>query len=340
MDTTDLSIRHPRYDLRSWDVVVFAEAAFFAVLSAAFPQSGSVSVLGRILPRGYISFMIAMGIGMLALLAPLVDRNKAAPFFRFLRTFYPQAATAFFFTEAIILSTLVFHGQSHDQVFMNLDQALFGFQPAVVFGPSFYSSVWLNELMFGSYFFYYAMLAITPWIPWFTGKKQEAERFVFAFALFSGFFDVFYVLFRVQGPKYWLPQLRSVWYSQFEGGLFVPFFQHLFDQATLSGAAFPSSHVSEATLFTILAARIDKRLLYLYVPLSALIAMATVYIYAHWAVDVLGGLICGLLLTPIVLKAFGPFEAAGGRIGTMLGQLAQPSVNQNTKRRSGGKIRP
>lgn len=337
MDTPDIGIRPPRYDLRSWDIVVFAEAAFFAVLSVAFPHSGSVSLMGKIVPRGYLSFLMALGIGMLAILAPFVDRKRAHPLLRFLRTFYPQAATAFFFTESIILSAMVFGGRSHDQLFMNLDQSLFGFQPAAVFGPSFYGTAWLNELMFGAYFFYYALLVFTPWIPYFTGKKLEAERYVFAFALFSGAFDVFYTLFRVQGPKYWLPELRSAWYENFEGGPFVAFFQNLFNGATLSGAAFPSSHVSEATLFTILAARIDKRLLYLYVPLSALIAMSTVYIYAHWAVDVLGGLICGLVLTPLALKAFKPAETLGTRLGQSFGQLALSPSGQG-KRRAGDKL--
>ena len=50
---------------------------------------------------------------------------------------------------------------------------------------------------------------------------------------------VFYVAFRVMGPKYYLPDLHSAWYSDFNGGIITHFFQKAFRYTTLSGAAFP-----------------------------------------------------------------------------------------------------
>jgi len=298
-----------RYDLRTWDVIVFVQAAAFAALSLAYPDSGTVALFGRAIPRGWLTAAFSAAIALIPLLVPLVDMSGSPWFVRFLRTFYPQATTAFFFTEAIVLSTMVFGGFSHDPFFAGIDQAAFGFQPARVFSSSLWQHAWINELMFFSYFSYYVFLAVTPWIPWFTGRREEAERQLFAFALFSGFWDLFYVFFRVQGPKCWFDDLRELWYGHFDGGFFTQFFQGLFANATLSGAAFPSSHVSEMVMFTLFAARVDRRLLYLYVPFSTLVAAATVYLYAHYAVDILGGLAAGLLLAPLALKAQDPFQA-------------------------------
>lgn len=323
-----------KYVLRSWDLIVLIEALIFAVFSFLFPHTGKIVVLGYFIPRGWVYSCLSLLFALMACLAPLLDTIRIPKIIRFVRTFYPQALSAFFFTEAIMLSSQVFSGYSHDAFFMKMDGLTFGFQPALVFGPGFFDRVWLNELMFGSYFSYYALLAITPWIPWFTGKQKEAERQLFAFALFSGIFDIFYIFFRVQGPKYWVERLYSHGYDPFQGGLFVNFFKGLFKTTTLSGAAFPSSHVAESVLFCFLIARTDKRLLYLYIPATMLISVATVYIYAHWAVDVFGGLIFALLLYPFMIRAFDPLEAIGKNLGHSLPDRAFLSQEKTAVRES------
>ena len=56
-------------------------------------------------------------------------------------------------------------------------------------------------------------------------------------------------------------------------------------------AAFPSSHIGISTLLLLLARRHAPKLLYVLVPLWALLCCATVYIQAHYVVDAIAGLI-------------------------------------------------
>ena len=62
-------------------------------------------------------------------------------------------------------------------------------------------------------------------------------------------------------------------------------------------AAFPSSHVGVTTILLLLAwhAR-NRKLLYTLLPFYVLMCFATVYIQAHYAVDVIGGWISALVI--------------------------------------------
>jgi len=126
--------------------------------------------------------------------------------------------------------------------------------------------------------------------------------------------STWYVFFRVQGPKYWLPDLRTAWYTAFEGGLFVRLFQNTLAATTLSGAAFPSTHVI-LTLTTLgLAQKNDKRLFALYLPVACLILVSTVYIRAHYATDVLGGALVAATLSPLCYSAYGRADRLAARL--------------------------
>lgn len=302
------------YRPRAADIILAAQSLVFSILSFCFPDSGVVTAAGIILSRGAVMGVAILAIGAFAMLIPFVDERRSPGWLSFIRNFYPQAVTGLFFLEAIILSSLIFDGYSWDWLFARLDAWVFGFQPSREFSRALSSSPFVNELMFGSYFMYYVVMAVTPWIPWFLGRRDEAKRMVFALVAMMAIFDLWYVFFRVQGPKYWFGDLHALWYSEFHGGLFVRFFQALFESATLSGAAFPSSHVAGMTLFTFMAARIDRRLAAAYGVLTALVMAATVYLYAHYAVDAIAGLLISLALSPILLRAYDGAEALAARL--------------------------
>jgi membrane-associated phospholipid phosphatase len=217
----------------------------------------------------------------------------------FVRTYYPQPLIAVFFPESILLSAQALGGLSHDDFFMAADQAIFGFQPAREFSRTFGHLPWLNEIMFGVYIAYFAFMVFAIWIPYFKGDRAEGERQIFVVATMMAVVSVWYVFFRVQGPKYWLPDLREAWYDGFTGGFFVGLFQNTLSHATLSGAAFPSTHVILTLTTLALAFRNDRRFFAFYVPVAVLILCSTVYIYAHWAVDILGGIAFVAIFAPL-----------------------------------------
>jgi membrane-associated phospholipid phosphatase len=310
--------------LKAHDLVTAALAILFALFSLAWPDTGIESLFDASFDRGFLMAAVYLAIALLALLFPLIESVLArlgsgiARIAGFLHTYYPEAFISLFFTDAILLSARAMGGYSHDDLFVRADQAIFGCQPSRELARALGSQAWINELMFGSYFAYFAFMALTIWIPYFKGDRREGERQMFVVAAVMAMACVWYVFFRVQGPKYWLPDLRAAWYESFEGGLFVRLFQNSLARATLSGAAFPSTHVI-LTLTTLgLAYRNDKRFFALYLPVACLILLATVYIRAHYATDALGGILVAATLSPLCYKLGGKAELLASKLSGYL----------------------
>jgi membrane-associated phospholipid phosphatase len=311
-------ITHPKIErrygagYRPYDLLMACILSLFALFSFLWPNTqGSALAEAGFAPRG---FLVGLAFALLALvvlvLAPR-DYSRSHWLVRFVRAFYPQALFGFLFMEAIKLSALALGGHSHDDFFAGLDMAAFGMQPAIAFSAALKALPWWNELMFGSYFSYYVLLAITPWLPWLRGDEREAEREISFLSAYMLIVFSFYVFFRVQGPKYWVPELAAIGYADFAGGPITAFMRGVLEGSVLSGAAFPSSHAAGALMLCFFIARTSRRLLPLYGILLVLISLSTVYIRAHWAVDIIGGFVVALALMPLL----GLVHRLLGRIG-------------------------
>jgi membrane-associated phospholipid phosphatase len=284
------------------DIPIVVASLVFATASFAFPDTGVIGALGLRVPRGYVMGALFALFAAAGILAGFLPPSRELKFWSFIRLFYPQAFLISFFTESILLSSRVFGGVSYDAVFAAFDQRLFGFQPAREFHELFESSPAVNELMYGSYFLYFVLLTVTPWIAWLAGRREEAGKLLFVSAVAMMAISIFYIFFRVQGPKYYFEDLHDAWYGGIRGGIFVSFFQRLFSTAVLSGAAFPSTHVAMTAVTVYIAYRIDRRLLAPYLVALALIVSSTIYIYAHYVADIIGGLAYALAAVPLASR--------------------------------------
>ncbi|MDA8426344.1 MAG: phosphatase PAP2 family protein [Treponema sp.] len=290
-----------RYRPLAQDFILAFLSLVFAVCSFAFPRTGWPDSSG--FPRGDLMGLAFLGTAALSLLAPFVG-EEAPAILRFLRTFYPQALMPLFFQESILLSVETFRGRTFDAQIAAIDQAIFGYQPARWFHHALDSFPAINELMFASYFLYYIIFSVTPWLIYFSGREEDSRRVMFVLSAMMALIFIWYLFFRVEGPKYWFEDLRRKAYGEFQGGFFVHFFQGVFRSTPLYGAAFPSTHVAFTLLMLISAARLDRRLLWAYVPGLTLVGCATVYLYAHYFTDVLGGLAVTALLEPLLWRAY------------------------------------
>jgi membrane-associated phospholipid phosphatase len=286
------------------DIVIIIASTIFAMTSFAFPATGVFTIFGLAVERGYVMASVFILFAATGLAVGFLPPSNQPKFFSFIRLFYPQAFLVLFFTESIMLSSQVFGGVSHDAAFAAADEWLFGFQPAREFHKAFDSNPLVNELMYGAYFTYFVLLITIPWLGWILGRREEARKLLFVSVLAMVTLSTFYIFFRVQGPKYYFPDLHSVWYNEIKGGIFVRFFQGLFSTAVLSGAAFPSTHVAMTAVTGYIAYRIDKRLLPPYLVVSFFILASTVYIYAHYFVDILGGLAYALAAVPLTSRLY------------------------------------
>lgn len=216
---------------------------------------------------------------------------------KFLRYFYPLIFTVYFYGETGYYNNIFF--ADLDSLFIHAEDYLFGFQPSLWFSAA-YSAIWFNELMFFSYFSFYLIIFGFSLALYFK-KNQEFEKafFIIIFSLYS--YYLFFVLFPVVGPQfYYPPEFAGIPHPLFFGKL-MQVIQEIGETPT---GAFPSSHVGLSWIILIIASKTYKKLLFIIYPLAILICYSTVYIKAHYFIDVLAGFISAPFLYYAGLKIY------------------------------------
>lgn len=215
---------------------------------------------------------------------------------QFLRLFYGQIFYAFYFPECINLSQLFYNHKSLDSIFAYLDFIIFHYQPAVEFSKPFIANRYINELFFFSYFIYYLLITAGWWILFSKKKIKLAHYCFFITTLSFGFLYIWYTFFPVKGPKFYIESLHNIWYSNFQGFYFTELMKRIFNSSNLAGAAFPSSHVAISLIALFLNRIYNKNLSPIIFPLTITLMLSTVYLYAHYFVDVIGGIFAAIVL--------------------------------------------
>lgn len=203
-----------------------------------------------------------------------------------------------------------------DHVFAQWEQNLFGCQPSLLFSQVVPYG-WFSELMCLGYVSYFPLIATVTLYYFF---KRYKEFQLATFVILTSFFIYYFIfiLLPVTGPQFYylavgtdkiaagiFPNLGD-WFLTHSERMAAPgwkegFFYHLLDIAHDAGerptAAFPSSHVGVTTVLMMLALRTrSSRLIFGMLPFYLLMCLSTVYIYAHYAIDAIAGLITGILL--------------------------------------------
>ncbi len=212
-----------------------------------------------------------------------------------------------------------------DYVFAAADRALFGCQPSIQFSLWLPQKLW-SELFHMGYFAYYPMIFLTVLAPLFTDRRLFART---AFVVLCSFFLYYliYLFLPVAGPQYYF---HAVGFEVIESGHFPHlgdyfryhtelaaspgpegFFRELVESTQKSGerptAAFPSSHVGMSTVLMMLLWRNRRYLFAIALPFYFFLCCATVYIQAHYLIDVFGGLVTAVIfffLTSCIWQKF------------------------------------
>jgi len=207
-----------------------------------------------------------------------------------------------------------------DHVFAGYEQQLFHCQPALLFSQ-YVSNPLFSELMHLGYASYYPLIAIVVFY-YFIYRYKEFGRAAFIILASFMVYYVIFVLLPVTGPQYYylaagteqiaqghFPDVGD-YFASHSQALTMPgwkdgFFYQCVASAHEAGerptAAFPSSHVGVTTILLLLAwhAR-SRKLLYSLVPFYVLMCFATVYIQAHYAIDVIGGWISAIVIYAVL----------------------------------------
>lgn len=203
-----------------------------------------------------------------------------------------------------------------DHLFASWEQNLFGCQPALHF-HSVCSWKVFSELMHLGYSSYYPMIgAVVLYCLLYKYEMMERAATVIMTSFFV--YYIIYIAIPVTGPQYYFlaagmdniaagvfPDVYNYFMNHCEslplpgwnGGFFYDMVQSAHDAGERPTAAFPSSHVGVSTIVMLLAWKTgSRRLLYGLLPLYVLLCFSTVYIQAHYAIDVLGGWVSGAML--------------------------------------------
>jgi membrane-associated phospholipid phosphatase len=210
-----------------------------------------------------------------------------------------------------------------DYLFAGYEQQLFGCQPALLFPEAITNPVF-SELMHLGYASYFPLIAVVT-LFYFFWRYSEFNRAVF-FILASFFlYYVIFIFLPVTGPQYYyeavglgkiaqgiFPNLHD-YFATHDEPMTMPgysdgFFYQCVASAHATGerptAAFPSSHVGITTILLFLVWRTKNRLLFFGIlPFYVLMCMATVYIRAHYAIDVIGGWVSAVIFY-VLLQSF------------------------------------
>lgn len=212
-----------------------------------------------------------------------------------------------------------------DHVFASIEQTCFFTQPALIF-HNIMPQWWFSEILHFSYFIYFALFAGTM-VYYYAVDYANADRVVF---VIMGSFFIYYIIYMflpVVGPQFYYPaigmdnvvdgnfsELGYYFASHKElmpgpgypQGIFyrlVSMTQSVGERPT---AAFPSSHVGITTIVMILISRAKggKMILPFLSVIYVSLCLATVYIQAHYLIDVFAGIASGCLFWVVTNKIY------------------------------------
>ncbi|OGD19876.1 MAG: hypothetical protein A2W03_08305 [Candidatus Aminicenantes bacterium RBG_16_63_16] len=217
----------------------------------------------------------------------------------FLRTFYPIPIVLFGWSEVDALGRMFFGHYWATEFIIRAERLIFGGSSTAWFQNL--HRPWLDELMNVFYSGYYLFL-ILALLPLFIRKKYEQTLAVLSLGTLVMFVN--YFLF------YLLPALSPIMADspdlpvpvKYSGYLVAAFTRFIQAHAAVRGGTFPSSHISEAVIWSLAALRYNRKLGAVLLAVVPGVMVSTVFLNYHYALDPLFGLILGLLLYPVGLK--------------------------------------
>ena len=284
-----------KHSILPTDIVLFAYLAlttiYMLIFNKAIPEFWQL--LGA-------RFLIVLVMSQIIYLHKITH----SPWIENLHILFPLVLTAYLYGETHSLNHLIFH-ENLDPFFVQLDQKIFGMQPSLAFSTKF-NKHFFGELMYLGYISYYFQMIILALYA-LIKRKNELDKTVFLiFTAFVLYYTIFSFL-PVVGPQFHLTGTEALPPHTGPISEFMMIINHNFEKPT---GAFPSSHVGMTLIFSHLAFRLSKKLFFVFLPFSFLILFATVYIKAHYAVDVIGGIITAPIFYWISLKLYRAFQKA------------------------------
>ena len=246
----------------------------------------------------YILFNLSVFVLILLIARYLSDEKNVWK--RFFRHWYPMTLFTFLYQEIRHLVHIIFPGW-FDGWINQVELKLFGEYPTVWLQKLV--SVPLNEYMMFAYFSYYFLMPALGAALYIQKRIKEFDQFLLVCAVAFYISYLGFIFMPVEGPRYALSHLHNV---KLVGILFTPMAQYVIKIAGLHGGCMPSSHVAVALVVMIYAVRYTRTLAWVLTPVVLSLFAGTVYGRFHYFLDVVVGILVGLLSLFICEKFLTP----------------------------------
>jgi len=232
------------------------------------------------------AYHLAFNLSVILIVLLLSFRRKSSLSVCTVSLWYPFILYGLLYYQTGFINRVVVP-QFFGSFFMNLDVWIFGEFPAF-FLRGRHGNAFLDEFFHFFYFSYYLAIPHTG-VLLFRKDVKLFKSFVFQLSSLFYLCFVIFILLPVEGPI----ALRNEYFHQ--GGLFQAIVDFIYREAEKPGAAFPSSHVAAMFLVAWWGSTHFRRMKIPYWLTCLLMSIATVYCMFHYAVDVIAGLLLGVL---------------------------------------------
>jgi membrane-associated phospholipid phosphatase len=252
----------------------------YILFSGIYMLIGS-SHLTNMLPHFALRIIILVLIALL-IYAKIKFPNKII---LLVKNTYPLLFLSFFYTETSYLKNILF-STNLDLYFSHAEQYFWGCQPSMAFA-GFMPQNWFNEWMNICYFSYY-FLTLVICITLYILEREKSYKGIFIVVFSFYMYYTIYDFLPVVGPQFYFDTMRSSGTPPYFFGKIMRYILLNMEEPT---GAFPSSHVGIALILSYVAYKDLKKVFYISFPFILGICFATVYLKAHYLLDVLGALI-------------------------------------------------
>lgn len=206
----------------------------------------------------------------------------------FIRSIYPVILYSLFYRELEIADFWVL-SQFQDQHVIAFERAIFGIAPNLWIARA--QPAWANEIMMAGYFSYYLLIPLASLSLFFRRQNAELRGMLYATTAAFVFSYIGFVLFPVEGPRYFFADQFS---APLSGRFFVPIVGYIIDHGAIRGGCMPSSHVAVALVTLFWMRRCIPRLGAILTPIVLVLMIGTAWGRFHYVTDVFAGIIVGV----------------------------------------------
>lgn len=219
---------------------------------------------------------------------------------KLIRYLLPASIIVYWYPETYYINECIFPNLDH--LFIHVDEVLFGCQPSLKFSE-FIPYHWFSELMSFGYFSYFLILIFIAFY-FYSTNELVGRKALFIILCSFFFYYIMFILLPVVGPQFYHGEPQN---QVPDGYLFRTMLKFVQSHGEKPTGAFPSSHVGISLIFLILIYKNARRFFIYFLPVVIILIFSTVYIKAHYVIDVIGGILSVPIVYGLSSKCWGWF---------------------------------